>query len=375
MKEILKKVTINSGILTLNISHLHKKYKSIDEILDFASRKNPKRGFLFVSKLLGKQIPVKPSTMRRSYDMIADMIDCKKDDVLVVGMSEAATGLGGGVADSLAIKNENANIIFQHTTRHLINQEEWFALSEDHSHATSHMVYKPSDDLINDVLKSKKLILVDDEISTGKTLLRLAMGYMLKIDNIEELDIVSLVSWLDREKTEWFKTELINFCQKNNLKEPSLNFHSLIKGGFSFTPNPNFELVLPKKTDRNSATEKSSHDYGRLGLKMPISQNLKHDIKQENKQISILGTGEHLLFPFLYAEALEKEGLDVLFQSTTRTPVYNDNRVIKTTDIIPITRDRVNFFNHYVYNLNKDNLIMPITETNETTHWYQNLYK
>lgn len=38
----------------------------LEDLLDFAQRINPKRAFLFVSKVLGRHIPVAPSTMRNA---------------------------------------------------------------------------------------------------------------------------------------------------------------------------------------------------------------------------------------------------------------------------------------------------------------------
>jgi len=367
----MKEVIIDSGTLSLKIDHLHENYTDIEEILDFASRKNPKRGFLFVSKILGKHIPVKPSVMRNSYNLVADLVGPLTGSTLVVGMSETATGLGGGVADSIAKDNASKTVIFQHTTRHELEQEKWFSLSEDHSHAVSHIVYKPNVSVFKDVVSSDRLVLVDDEISTGKTLLRLAKGYMLKMDGIEHLDIVALVSWLDDKKTEWFKKELNDFCSENNLELPILSFHHLAHGSFDFIPNPDFDLVLPEKTDKEAATEISSAYYGRTGLKMPVDGRF-HSYGLPNSQtLSVVGTGEHLLFPFLYAESLESKGYDVIFQSTTRSPVFNDNSVIKTTDIIPIERDNSPVVHHYIYNLNREHFIIPVNETASSDSWYK----
>ena len=40
---------------------------ALDQLCGFAARRNPKRGFLFVSKVLGKHIPVRPSLMRQVH--------------------------------------------------------------------------------------------------------------------------------------------------------------------------------------------------------------------------------------------------------------------------------------------------------------------
>ena len=43
----------------------------LDALFDIAERKNPKRSFLFVSKVLGRHIPVAPRTMKETYVSLA----------------------------------------------------------------------------------------------------------------------------------------------------------------------------------------------------------------------------------------------------------------------------------------------------------------
>ena len=85
-------VNICAGKLTLQ---LFKGEKRLEELLDFASRENQKRGYLFVSKVLGKHIPVKPSVMRSLYQELSQQCGAGLSSY-VVGMAETATGLGAG---------------------------------------------------------------------------------------------------------------------------------------------------------------------------------------------------------------------------------------------------------------------------------------
>lgn len=139
---------IKAGKLSIMLSHGEAR---LDELLAFASRENHKRGFLFVSKVLGKHIPVKPSAMRSIYNELADacisslpisqtLSTASSSTTYVVGMAETATGLGAGVADSLARQCPAMSVIYQHTTRHVLPEHEaWFSLSESHSHAVDHI--------------------------------------------------------------------------------------------------------------------------------------------------------------------------------------------------------------------------------------------
>lgn len=368
--------TIDSGTLTLQVDEMNAGYTDINEILGFASRMNAKRGFLFVSTILGKHIPVAPSVMRQSYDRMAEMVGQSESKTLVVGMSETATGMGGGIADSLARINLDREVYFQHTTRHELNKEQWFQLDEDHSHAVSHIVYEPLDALKDSIVDCTRLVLADDEISTGKTLLRLAKGYMKKLNHVEVIDIVALVSWLDDDKTEWFMSEITAFCKENNMVVPTVNFEHLMRGSFTFDKNPDYNADLPAGTDKGLANEISYKTWGRCGVKMPVDITeadwLPH-FKSGEKKIAIIGTGEHLFKPFLIAEAIEKTGKSVLFQSTTRSPVFQDGEVITSIDELPLQRKDQDPVQHYIYNLDRKNHVEVICESEQASNWYKSL--
>ncbi|MCP5843002.1 phosphoribosyltransferase domain-containing protein, partial [Klebsiella pneumoniae] len=73
---------------------------AIDDLFEIAERRNPKRAFLFVSKVLGRHIPVAPEKMRAVYRQLAEQFPPLSDGpVLFIGMAETAVGLGAGVFD------------------------------------------------------------------------------------------------------------------------------------------------------------------------------------------------------------------------------------------------------------------------------------
>ena len=72
-------------------------------LFDFAERRNPKRAFLFVSRVLGRHIPARPSLMAESFNALAGKIPADlPGPVLVIGMAETAVGLGAGVHRALS---------------------------------------------------------------------------------------------------------------------------------------------------------------------------------------------------------------------------------------------------------------------------------
>lgn len=83
----------------------------------FAERRNPKRAFLFVSCVLGRHIPARPSRMAECFDALAAQIPADlPGPVLVIGMAETAVGLGAGVHRALARTRHDS--VYLCSTRH-----------------------------------------------------------------------------------------------------------------------------------------------------------------------------------------------------------------------------------------------------------------
>lgn len=366
---------IQAGELNIQLTCGQERF---DSLLAFASRENHKRGFLFVSRVLGKHIPVKPHVMREIYDSLADSLvrphatsgntpnsKPNKGNTFVIGMAETATGLGAGIADSLARQNPGSAVYYQHTTRHhLADHPIWFEIKESHSHAVDHLIYQPNPDVMPGIKSCEQLVLIDDEATTGKTLYQLAEKTLQKIPAIKKLKIVTLANWLSAERQAIFQA----------LPVP-VEFVHLIHGTFNFTPNASHQVQTPKTVDNDICRLAARTDLGRTGLKMPYA------ITPEDLTLSstpapvaastsktpptvIVGTGEHLYLPFLIAEELEQAGLDVHFQSTTRSPILMGDAIARKIRFT--VKDQKE---NYIYNLPQDRTVHVLCENAEqATH-------
>jgi len=172
-------------------------------LLGLAVRYNPKRAQLLVSRVLGKHVPTDPRIVRAAgqllgarvadvlagreprelpWPLLAAALDggaddaaaaaavlarCALDavsptDALVLGFAETATALGHTVAEALVAD-------YLHSTRRPV---PGFApvggFTEEHSHATEHMLLPAGTALLRG---DRPLVLVDDELSTGRTAL------------------------------------------------------------------------------------------------------------------------------------------------------------------------------------------------------------
>lgn len=301
-------IKLAAGILSIDV---HKADLPLNYLLDFANRLNPKRGYLFVSKVLGKHIPCQPAVMRGIYNRLAAPLLEIPGPAICIGMAETATGLGAGVADSLARQARRKDIVFQHTTRHTLAVPEWFRFDEVHSHAPGHILYKPLAALRKRFAEAQTLVLIDDEISTGRTLERLGCKLAGSLPHIREIFVVAIVNWLSRERRQGFQ---------KNIARP-VSFISLLEGEFSFAPSPDFKPALPGGNGAPGRAWPAQQQTGRCGIDLGEEILTQPGPYPKGDKVSIIGTGEFQFQPFLWAEQLEKNGLDVLFQSTTRSPI------------------------------------------------------
>ncbi|MFH9944313.1 phosphoribosyltransferase [Streptomyces murinus] len=137
-------------------------------MLGLALRRNPKRAHLLVSQVLGKHVPQAPSVVyghgvrlgRRVHALLGPEQAAR---AVVLGYAETATGLGHAVADGLGTAP------YLHSTRRPVaGVAPAGGFEESHSHATSHLLL-PSDPAL--LAGNGPLVLVDDEFSTGNTVL------------------------------------------------------------------------------------------------------------------------------------------------------------------------------------------------------------
>ncbi|RFC75333.1 phosphoribosyltransferase [Streptomyces sp. AcE210] len=142
--------------------------EEISGLLGLALRRNPKRAHLLVSNVLGKHVPQSPAVVwGAGYDLGLRVRELLGDDAarraVVLGYAETATGLGHSVADGLGFAP------YLHSTRRPVDGvARAGGFEESHSHATSHLLL-PEDPRL--LAGDGALVLVDDEFSTGNTVL------------------------------------------------------------------------------------------------------------------------------------------------------------------------------------------------------------
>ncbi|MBL1117731.1 phosphoribosyltransferase [Streptomyces sp. 110] len=177
------------------------------ELLGLALRRNPKRAHLLVSNVLGKHVPQRPATVhgagvrlgRRVRELLGDEAAAR---AVVLGYAETATGLGHSVADGLALAP------YLHSTRRPVPGVATVGgFEEEHSHATSHLLLPEDPGFL---ASTGPLVLVDDEFSTGRTVLNTiaALHRRFPRDRYVVVALVDMRSPEDRARLDAFAAGL-----------------------------------------------------------------------------------------------------------------------------------------------------------------------
>lgn len=338
----------------------------LENLFSMAARINKKRGFLFVSKVLGKHIPVDPALAlltgqalaARYMEVVHGETHPERDQILAglngeaiqksgyrctlndqalfIGFAETATALGHAVFENF----ENAS--FFHTTRELVSgMDSIINFEEEHSHATSHRCYVDKSLFEND----SPIVLVDDEVTTGKTALNIIESIQSKYPR-REYTVVSILDWRSEEDQKRFR-------ETEERLGVTIHTVSLITGLISTTGNPVAENQAEKRSEQvseseineiyisgNDTTSYSSEllsapyiiHTGRFGLSDQEQLSVDdycHSAAarllefRKGKKTLCLGTGEFMYVPMKTASFM---GEGIFYQSTTRSPIHPVDR-------------------------------------------------
>ena len=287
---------IPSGVLTLE---MEREDIPLEQALAFAARHNQQRGFLFVSKLLGRHIPTPPKALREAASALARKIAAAQpmEPCLFIGMAETATALGQTVFREWS--HLGGEGFYLDTTRRRTGGKIAFDFNESHSHAPRHLVHQPesTNDLHGVFDRAASLIIVDDELTTGRTASELARAYAKYRGAPMAAHLAVLVRWLGD-------------------KSVPLCCHSLLDGRFTFAPSPDFlpESFAPCDAGGPSVAHRGARHGVSISPPMPWRP-------EPPGHILVIGVGEFGFAPFLLAEQIETTGGNSYLQATTRSPV------------------------------------------------------
>ncbi|MDP3506765.1 MAG: phosphoribosyltransferase domain-containing protein [Candidatus Melainabacteria bacterium] len=314
-----RRVELPTGVITVEV---HDSFLPLDALCGFAARRNPKRGFLFVSKVLGKHMPVRPSLMLEVHEHLARQIPADlPGPVVMIGMAETATCLGQGVFEAFMRMSGREDLVFIHSTRYRVDRPAALEFLEEHSHAADHIMYLPEGKEACELFENaRSLVLVDDEASTGKTVVNLAKAFKARIPSLSQVVTAVITDWRGPVRTE---------ATHAAMPVPTQSI-ALLMGEYQFAAAAHLQhMEMPKVSGNNGLKDELlPRNHGRFGTTdaLALAPHLVTQARQlaaeaAGQKVLVLGTGEFSFPPFHLAFCLEEMGVDVHFQTTTRSPV------------------------------------------------------
>ena len=340
-----------------------------EQIVRIAKRENNnKRNYLVVNALQGKHIPVSGKQSLEMFNTLAKKVKTtrsKGEKLLLIGFCETATAIGSALAIYL-------RSFYMQTTRETIKNVEYLYFSEEHSHATEQkLVEKDIRDFINDV---DRIIFVEDEVTTGNTILNIINILEQKYNTEVKFSVASILNGMDKKSLEIY-------AQRN------ITLHYLIK-----TDHAKYSEIAEKfsgdgkyypcNTETPKISIKEYQISGYINARRTIMghkylmackllyhtlenyKKLEHIFRQQNKKILVLGT-EEFMYPSIYiASLLEKNGNVVKCHSTTRSPIAvsleKDYPLHERFSLVSLYDDNRKTF---IYNLDKYDEVLIITDS------------
>lgn len=359
--------------------------EALPALLGLALRRNPRRAHLLVSNVLGKHVPQSPSVVyghgvalgRRVRDLLGAEEAAR---AVVLGYAETATGLGHCVADGLG------PAAYLHSTRRPVaGVARAGGFEESHSHATSHLLLPRDPELL---AGDGPLVLVDDEFSTGNTVLNTVRALHERYPR-ERYVVVALVdtrSPADAGRLEEFAREIgarvdLVTAASGTVRLPP----GVLEKGQELVARHEAPPVEPSTEQGGGpGTERSTEQGGgpsapparpgpsgsvaRVGLRWPdglpdggrhgfttahrerleaalpgMAARIAEALPADARRVLVLGFEELMYAPLRLAHALEETtGAEVRYSTTTRSPVLavdDPGYAIRTRLVFPAHDD------------------------------------
>ncbi|MDQ0990631.1 phosphoribosyltransferase [Streptomyces sp. V3I7] len=314
----------------------------LTELLGLALRRNPKRAHLLVSHVLGKHVPQSPAVVyghgvalgRRVRALLGD---AEAAAAVVLGYAETATGLGHSVADGLGLAP------YLHSTRRPVaGVARAGGFEESHSHATTHLLL-PEDPAL--LAGDGPLVLVDDEFSTGNTVLNTIRDLHARYPR-KRYVVVALVDMRapeDARRLEDFARELgarvdLVAAASGTVRLPE---GVLEKGQALVARHESATKAVtdPTAPERGRATRVDLHwpqalpdgarhgftprHRARLDAALPaLAARLAEALPADARRVLVLGFEELMYAPLRLARELEQVvAAEIRYSTTTRSPV------------------------------------------------------
>lgn len=338
---------------------------AFDELFGLAERENnSKRRNVIVNFRQGKHVPCSPAQSLELFGKLADRIhiDAQGSEIVVIGFAETATAIGAQIAVSLGAGT------YIHTTREAYPEEYRVCdFSEEHSHAAEQYLYSDRGTSVFEGIKH--IVFVDDELTTGKTILNFINALSGKVSADCRFYAASVLNGMNAENLEKFT-------------ERGVGVFWLVKSDGALSA-VNKELGVIPRTDRLSGPQKvpeyirlslcgkpeprlgcSSQEMDRLcgGFAREVIEKLGGSLTGVSR-IDVVGTEECMYPAIRVGRELEKAGYAVTTHSTTRSPIVpslSEGYPLNMRGRMPSLYDPDRTV--FLYNIHETDMVLVITD-------------
>ncbi|MDO4633482.1 MAG: phosphoribosyltransferase domain-containing protein [Eubacteriales bacterium] len=325
---------------------------------------NKKRNYLVVDPLQGKHVPVSPSTALQLFRDLAETVKDRynSERLLVVGFAETATAIGAQTALCLGAA-------YLQTTREVLPEVDYLFFSEEHSHATEQKLVKTDLDAV--IPQIDRILFVEDEVTTGKTILNIIHILEKTYPDQLKFAVASLLNGMDAEALARYQEKNIDLSylvKTDHSRYPELADRCICDGTFLDCTEGALisasTLRIDHAIDTRRLTDPAAYEAACCQLTRAI-KNQTGDLS--GKKVLVLGT-EECMYPALYVgSALEQDGAIVRSHATTRSPI-----LVGTGEDYPLhCRYQLkslydNERTTYLYDIGKYDSVIVVTDAPET---------
>lgn len=336
------------------------------ELLRIAKRiHNTKRQYLLVNPLQAKHMPVSPLASLQMMQGLGARVSAFCGDArLVIGFAETATAIGAVVAHTLS-----PDCSYIQTTRESLGgPSDYILFSEEHSHVTTQKL--AADDLEAMIRQTQTVVFVDDEFSTGKTLLNMIARLRERFPILSDktcvaASVISRLSQAHRDRWAAAGIECVSLLQLPNVDYERLTAEIAVESAKKAAPDCGCaaEATVIRHALPDPRRGLPIGDYyaacRRAGDRLRACAALSGDVL-------VLGTEECMIPALLIGAQLERSGsvCSVRCHATTRSPIG-----VSTQQTYPIQSGwKIRSFydpgrETYLYNLRKYDTVVLVSDS------------
>lgn len=330
---------------------------------------NSKRSYLLVDPLQGKHIPVSPTAACEMSQALGELLYREAPEAgLVIGFAETATAIAAIAA--LCFPDDT---VYVHTTREPLDSDQTVRFLEEHSHAVDQQV----DGSCIAAKQTKTIVMIDDEISTGRTIDNIVTQLRHTFPFLEEVRFVigSIINRMEESVREEMYRKNIHFVSLVQVQHR--DFEAAAQALFVHEPTE-----APVLTEASYETHQTTAVIPNLRTGVPIgvlrqemalfAREVTGFLTAEGRcrgRVLLLGTEECMTPAILTGQYLETQGTSVTVRShsTTRSPIG----IADTQDYPCRNGYRLHSFYEdgrvtYLYNIDDYDTVVVLTDSRQS---------